>query len=59
MRDHRVALVIAVLIVYPLVQGMMTPYVDTMAHLGGSLGGVLATLGLEPVLFELQDVQST
>lgn len=58
-RDHRVALVIAVLIVYQLVQAMMTPYVDNMAHLGGTLGGVLATLGLEPVLFEPQDVQST
>jgi rhomboid protease GluP len=55
LRDHRVALVLAVLIVYQMVQGMMTPYVDNMAHLGGTLGGVLATLGLEPALFDRHD----
>lgn len=56
LRDHRVALVLAVLIVYQLAQGMMTPYVDNMAHLGGILGGILATLGMEPVLFERIDL---
>lgn len=43
-RDKRIGTVLAILALYQLAIGSLTPYIDNAAHLGGLLGGVAAAL---------------
>jgi rhomboid protease GluP len=51
-RDRRIGVVLIVWALYTIVQGMLTPYVDNGAHLGGLLGGMLLARRLHPVVIE-------
>jgi rhomboid protease GluP len=46
LRDRRIGLVLLVWAGFEVTTGWMTPFVDNFAHVGGLVGGVLATLGL-------------
>ncbi len=50
LRDRRIGVVLAVWAVYTIVTGLLTPYVDNAAHIGGALGGALVACGLHPVI---------
>jgi rhomboid protease GluP len=41
LRDKRIGLVLAVWAGFTIVTGLLSPYVDNAAHLGGALGGML------------------
>ncbi len=43
-RDKRIGFVLAVWAAYQIAAGFFTPYVDNFAHIGGFVGGGLATL---------------
>ncbi|HAX86217.1 MAG TPA: hypothetical protein DCY91_08075 [Cyanobacteria bacterium UBA11370] len=43
-RDRRIGLVIAAWGLYTLALGFLTPFVDNFAHIGGAIGGSIATL---------------
>lgn len=49
-RDRRIGFVIAVWGMYTIVGGLMTPYVDNFAHIGGAIGGATAMLVQKPTL---------
>jgi rhomboid protease GluP len=51
-RDRRIGVVLIVWALYAIGQGVLTPYVDNGAHLGGVLGGMLLARGLHPVVLE-------
>jgi rhomboid protease GluP len=51
-RDRRIGVVLIVWALYTIAQGMLTPYVDNGAHLGGLLGGMLIARRLHPVVIE-------
>jgi membrane associated rhomboid family serine protease len=51
-RDRRIGVVLIVWALYTIVQGMLTPYVDNGAHLGGLLGGMLLARRVHPVVIE-------
>ena len=51
-RDRRIALVLALLAGWSLLQGAFTPYVDNWAHLGGALVGFWVAWKLEPAMLE-------
>jgi rhomboid protease GluP len=49
-REKRLGAVLVVWAVYSIITGFMTPMIDNWAHIGGLIGGVLATLLLRPRL---------
>lgn len=51
-RDRRIGIVLVVWALYTIAQGVLTPYVDNGAHLGGVLGGLLLARRLHPVVLE-------
>ena len=51
-RDKRVAGVLAAWAGYTLLTGMMLPFIDNAAHLGGLLAGTSLGLVLSPVMLE-------
>ncbi len=52
LRDRRIGVVLAVWAVYAIVTGLLTPYVDNAAHIGGALAGALVASSLHPVILE-------
>lgn len=51
-RDRRIGLVLLVWAIYTIAGGLMSPYIDNGAHLGGALGGALVARSLHPVVLE-------
>jgi rhomboid protease GluP len=51
-RDRRIAIVLTVWAVYAIVQGVLTPYVDNGAHIGGLAAGMLLARRLHPVVID-------
>jgi rhomboid protease GluP len=51
-RDRRIGIVLIVWALYTIAQGVLTPYVDNGAHLGGLLAGMLLARRLHPVVLE-------
>ncbi len=49
-RDKRIGIVLGSWAVYQIFTGFLTPYVDNFAHIGGIVGGTLASLLLKPRL---------
>jgi rhomboid protease GluP len=49
-RDKRIGLVLFVWAIASIVGGLITPYIDNGAHIGGALGGSLAARALHPVV---------
>ena len=49
-RDRRVGLVLLVWAIYSIVAGLMEPFIDNGAHIGGALGGALIARRLHPVV---------
>ncbi len=52
MRDRRIGLVLLVWAVYYIAGGIVTPYIDNAAHIGGALGGALLARRFHPVVLE-------
>ena len=55
-RDKRIGFVLLVWAGWTLFTGMMSPFVDNFAHLGGMAGGALAALVLSPTLTTRQQL---
>lgn len=51
-RDRRIGIVLIVWAIYTIAMGLVTPYVDNGAHVGGFLAGMLLALNLHPVVIE-------
>ena len=49
-RDRRVGFVLLVWALYTIAGGLMTPFIDNGAHIGGALGGALIARWLHPVV---------
>jgi len=49
-RDRRVGFVLLVWALYTIAGGLMTPFIDNGAHIGGALGGALIACWLHPVV---------
>jgi rhomboid protease GluP len=49
LRDRRVGFVLLIWALYTIVTGLLTPFVDNGAHIGGALGGALVARRLHPV----------
>lgn len=47
-RDRRIGFVIAAWGLYTIALGFLTPFVDNFAHIGGAIGGSIATLFQKP-----------
>ena len=54
-RDRRIGIVLIVWALYTIASGLVTPYVDNGAHIGGFIGGALIARGLHPVLLDPPD----
>lgn len=52
LRDRRIGLVLLAWALYSIASGIVTPYVDNGAHIGGALGGALMARRLHPVVLE-------
>jgi rhomboid protease GluP len=52
LRDRRIGFVLLAWAIYSIASGIVTPYVDNGAHLGGALGGALCARFLHPVVLE-------
>jgi len=52
LRDRRVGIVLVAWAVYTIATGLLTPYVDNGAHVGGFLAGILLGGRLHPVVIE-------
>ena len=50
MRDRRIGFVLLVWAVYTVGAGLMTPFIDNGAHIGGALAGALIARRLHPVV---------
>lgn len=50
LRDKRIGVVLGVWSVYQIFTGLLTPYVDNWAHVGGLMGGAAASLLMAPRL---------
>ena len=58
-RDRRIGFVLLVWAAYSIFGGILDPYVDNGAHLGGAVTGALVARGLHPVVLEpLTDEQA-
>jgi rhomboid protease GluP len=51
-RDRRIGVVLLVWAIYTILAGLVTPYVDNGAHVGGALAGALVGTRLQPVVLE-------
>ena len=51
-RDRRIGVVLIVWGLYTIAQGILTPYVDNGAHVGGFIAGALLARHLHPVVLE-------
>jgi rhomboid protease GluP len=51
-RDRRIGFVLLVWAAYAVVSGILTPYIDNGAHLGGALAGALVARRLHPVVLD-------
>ena len=51
-RDRRIGFVLLIWAAYSIVSGMLTPYIDNGAHIGGALGGALVARRLHPVVLD-------
>lgn len=51
-RDRRIGAVLIVWAFYAIAQGLVTPYVDNGAHVGGFLAGMVLASRLHPVVIE-------
>jgi rhomboid protease GluP len=49
-RDRRVGFVLLIWAIYTIVGGLMTPFIDNGAHIGGALGGALIARRLHPAV---------
>jgi rhomboid protease GluP len=49
-RDRRVGFVLVVWAIYSIAGGLMDPFIDNGAHIGGALGGALIARRLHPVV---------
>jgi len=49
-RDRRVGFVLLVWAIYSIASGLMQPFIDNGAHIGGALGGALIARRLHPVV---------
>ncbi len=49
-RDRRVGVVLIVWALYTIAGGIMEPFIDNGAHIGGALGGALIARYLHPVV---------
>jgi membrane associated rhomboid family serine protease len=49
-RDRRVGFVLLVWAIYTIAGGLMQPFIDNGAHIGGALGGALIARRLHPVV---------
>jgi rhomboid protease GluP len=54
-RDRRIGVVLIVWALYTIASGLVTPYVDNGAHIGGFIAGALIARALHPVLLEPPD----
>jgi rhomboid protease GluP len=52
LRDRRIGVVLLVWAIYSIGAGIVTPYIDNGAHIGGAVGGALIARGLHPVVLE-------
>src|SRR5712692_2554427 len=50
MRDRRIGFVLLVWALFTIAGGLMDPYIDNGAHIGGALGGALLARRLQPVV---------
>jgi len=50
LRDRRVGLVLLLWALFTIAGGLMEPYIDNGAHIGGALGGALVARALHPVV---------
>ncbi|MGH7388267.1 MAG: rhomboid family intramembrane serine protease [Candidatus Rokuibacteriota bacterium] len=50
LRDRRIGFVLLVWAIYSIASGIVNPYVDNGAHIGGALGGGLVARWLHPVV---------
>jgi rhomboid protease GluP len=57
LRDRRIGVVLAVWAIYTIGTGLLSPYVDNAAHIGGALGGALIGWRLHPVILEPMPVE--
>jgi rhomboid protease GluP len=51
-RDRRIGLVLLVWALYSIGSGLLTPWIDNGAHLGGAVGGALVGRFLQPVVLD-------
>ena len=49
-RDRRVGVVLLIWAIYTIVGGLMSPFIDNGAHIGGAVGGALIARRLHPVV---------
>ena len=54
-RDRRIGVVLIVWALYTIATGLLTPYVDNGAHIGGFIAGALIARALHPVLLDPPD----
>lgn len=52
LRDRRLGVVLAVWALYSIAGGIVTPYIDNAAHIGGALGGALLARQFHPAVLE-------
>jgi rhomboid protease GluP len=52
MRDRRIGVVLLVWAVYSMAAGIVSPYVDNGAHIGGAVAGALMGRALHPVVLD-------
>ena len=50
MRDRRIGFVLLIWAAYSIMSGLVTPYIDNGAHIGGALAGALIARRLHPVV---------
>lgn len=51
-RNRRIGVVLLVWAVYSIAGGIVRPYIDNAAHIGGAVAGALLARGLHPVVLE-------
>jgi len=51
-RDRRIGVVLIVWAAYSVVNGVVTPYIDNGAHVGGAIAGALVARHLHPVVLD-------